>query len=198
MTKTVGLTGSISTGKSTVAKIFAEHRVPIIDADIIAREVVEPGRFAYEQITETFGTGVLQQNKELDRAKLGEIIFSDQQKREQLNDIVHPEIIQELIRKKQMYIEREYPLIVLDIPLLFEMNLAPIVDVTVVVYTTRETQLQRLMKRDSITKDQAEKKISSQMSIEEKAKIADFVIDNSKSYENTVHQCLQLLTLLKS
>lgn len=198
MTKTVGLTGSISTGKSTVAKIFAEHRVPIIDADIIAREVVEPGRFAYEQITETFGTGVLQQNKELDRAKLGEIIFSDQQKREQLNDIVHPEIIQELIRKKQMYIEREYPLIVLDIPLLFEMNLAPIVDVTVVVYTTRETQLQRLMKRDSITKDQAEKKISSQMSIEEKAKIADFVIDNNKSYENTHHQCLQLLTLLKS
>lgn len=196
VTKTIGLTGSISTGKSTVARIFAEQHIPVIDADQLAKEVVEPGQSAYQQIVDTFGTGFLLENQELDRTKLATLIFSDQSKREQLNQIVHPEVIDQMIQKKEDYTKQQAPLIVLEIPLLYENKLTYLVDAVVVVYTTIEKQWERLMERDQLTKAEAKQRIDAQMSIEQKANLADYVIDNNNAHAITVQQAKVLIKQL--
>lgn len=192
----LGLTGSIATGKSTVAGLFARAKVPIVDADLIARQVIEPGQRAYNEVVQAFGRAILMDDQSINRGKLGALIFNNQQKRDQLNQIVHPVIIDKLIAERDRLIKAGHPLIVLDIPLLYELDLVELVDEIVVVYTTVENQLARLMARDQLTEIEAKQRIDSQLSIEEKKQRANYMIDNNSSKEETEAQFQQLLARL--
>ncbi|WP_243291230.1 dephospho-CoA kinase [Bacillus sp. FJAT-47783] len=193
MSLIVGLTGSIASGKSTVANMMKEMSIPIVDADNIARDVVSIGEPAYLKIVDTFGNEILQKDKTIDRAKLGSIIFQDETKRKQLNEIVHPAVRSEMKRKQQMYVEKGEPLIVLDIPLLFESKLTHFVEKILVVYVDEQTQLDRLMKRNGFTKEEALARINAQMPLKEKAEKADEVIDNNGSLDETKQQLMKIL-----
>ncbi|MFZ3576329.1 dephospho-CoA kinase [Virgibacillus sp. DJP39] len=193
MSLIIGLTGSIASGKSTVSSMFRDYQLPIVDADEISREVVRPGEKAYEQIVATFGDGILLADQTIDRKKLGAIIFPDEDKRKQLNAIVHPAVREKMLQQRDKYVAKGVDCVILDIPLLFESKLTHLVDKTVVVYVNKETQLQRLMIRDNSLKEEAESRINSQLSIDEKAKKADYVIDNNGTKEQTSKQLNELL-----
>ncbi|EEL49043.1 dephospho-CoA kinase [Bacillus cereus] len=192
MTVVIGLTGGIASGKSTVSQMFRELSIPVIDADIIAREVVEQGKEAYKEIVEVFGKDVLQVNGELDRPKLGSIVFHNEEKRLQLNKIVHPAVRKEMNAQKDMYIKEGVQAIVLDIPLLFESKLTALVDRILVVAVSPRTQLERLMKRNGFTEEDAKARIDSQMSLAEKVTLANKVIHNDGTIAETKAQ-LQLI-----
>ncbi len=193
MSLVIGLTGSIATGKSTIANMFKELNIEVIDADLIAREVVEPGKPAYLEIVKTFGEAILLENKELNRKALGEIVFNDEDKRKKLNKIIHPAIRKEMIAQRDKLIELNHPAIVMDIPLIYESGLEDYVEKIVVAYVTEKTQLKRLIKRDQCTKEEALSRIHSQINIEEKAKKADAIIDNNGTVEASYHQLVDLL-----
>lgn len=194
MTLVIGLTGSIGTGKSTVAKMFKQLGIPVIDADEIARLVVEPGKEAYEKIVETFGEDILQKDRTLDRKKLGAIVFNDEEKRKQLNGIVHPAIRKEMLRQRDEYLEQHAPCVVLDIPLLYESKLEHFVDKVIVVKTSPEVQLERISARDDLSKEEALKRINAQIDVAKKAEWADAVIDNDGTIEETERQLKDILT----
>ncbi|AKR11457.1 dephospho-CoA kinase [Bacillus cereus] len=193
MTVVIGLTGGIASGKSTVSEMFRELSIPVIDADIIAREVVEQGKPAYNKIVEVFGAEVIQQDGELDRPKLGSIVFYNEEKRLQLNKIVHPAVREEMNRQKEMYIKEGMQAIVLDIPLLFESKLTSLVDRILVVAVTPDTQLERLMKRNGFSEEEATARIQSQMPLAEKVKNADEVINNDGTIMGTKTQLQVIL-----
>lgn len=193
MTLIIGLTGSIASGKSTVSLMFDDFNIPVIDADKISREVVNPNEAAYDKIIETFGNGILRDDKTIDREKLGSIIFNDKSMREKLNNIVHPAVRKKMIAKRDAYVKVDTPIVVLDIPLLFESNLTHLVDKTVVVRVTESIQLKRLMERNNYNESEARQRIQSQLSIEEKVKMADVVIDNNKTKQYTYEQVEELL-----
>ncbi|WP_285842848.1 dephospho-CoA kinase [Rummeliibacillus stabekisii] len=190
----IGLTGSIASGKSTVAKMLEEVGLPIVDADLVARIVVEPGTPTLEKISEVFGKEVLLENGELNREKLGEIIFHNPAKRVELNSIMHPAIRQEMLRQRDELTEAGEPHIVMDIPLLFESHLQHFVEKILVVSVTEENQLTRLMERNHLSKEEALARIATQLPLSEKEKGADAVIYNNRDLENT---CTQLLAILK-
>lgn len=193
MTLIIGLTGSIGTGKSTIANRFKELDIPVVDADLIARQVVEPGEAAYEQIVETFGEGILQLDKTLDRKALGAIVFQDDTKRKELNAIIHPAIRKELIHQRDQYVDEGVKCVVVDIPLLYESNLIDYVDKVLVVYVDEEVQLQRVVSRDNSTEKEAKQRIASQIPVAEKAKQADAVIDNNGTVEQSFQQLDEVL-----
>ncbi|WP_449537213.1 dephospho-CoA kinase [Ferdinandcohnia sp. Marseille-Q9671] len=188
MALTIGLTGGIASGKSTVSQMLKEAGIVVIDADLIARKVVEIGEEAYEQIIGVFGEDILLMNKEIDRQKLGSIVFFDEEKRNLLNSIVHPAIRKQMLKEKEEHIANGEETIVLDIPLLFESKLTTLVDRTLLVYVDYETQLLRLMNRNSLSKEDAEARIHSQMPLKEKVKLADAVIDNNGTVDATKDQ----------
>jgi dephospho-CoA kinase len=189
----IGLTGGIASGKSTVARMLLELGIPVIDADQIAREVVEIGEEAYLQIVEKFGEEILKDDKTIDRAKLGAIVFNDERKRKLLNSIVHPAVRKKMLEQKEQYVKKGEKTIVLDIPLLFESNLTHLVDKIVVVYVEDYIQLERLMTRNGFSKEEAEARIKAQMPLKEKAAKADAVIDNNGTMEQTKEQLLNIL-----
>ena len=193
MTCVIGLTGSIASGKSTVSLMFDEFNIPVIDADKIARQVVEPDEPAYKEIVETFGEDMLRKDRTIDRKKLGEVVFANKEKLNKLNAIVHPAIRKRMIEKRDAYIKAGEKCVVLDIPLLFENKLQHLVDRTVLVYVDESVQLERLMKRDHFTEDEAKQRINSQLSLKEKAKLADVIIDNNGSKHESFVQLEQLL-----
>lgn len=193
MTLTIGLTGSIATGKSTISKMFSDLNIPVVDADKIAREVVEVDKPTYNKIVESFGDHILQENKELDRKKLGAVIFNNVDAREKLNSIIHPAIRKEMLKQKEKHIVNREKCVVLDIPLLFESNLFHFVDKVLLVYTDEKTQLRRLMQRDQSTEEEALQRINSQISIEEKAKRADAIINNTGTIDSSYNQLIALL-----
>ena len=188
MTYTLGLTGGIATGKSTVTRFFIQHDIPVVDADVIAREVVEPGTDGLAEIIKTFGTEILLEDGSLNRKKLGEIIFKDEDKREMLNQILHQEIHQKMMMAKEKWENERVPLIVFDIPLLYEADYQSTFDAIMVVYVPEKTQIARLMERDELTVQQARDRIASQLPIEEKKARADIVIDNSQTIADTYEQ----------
>ncbi|WP_150284965.1 dephospho-CoA kinase [Rummeliibacillus sp. TYF-LIM-RU47] len=189
----IGLTGSIASGKSTVAKMLEEVGLPIVDADLVARIVVEPGTPTLEKISEVFGKEVLLENCELNREKLGEIIFHNPAKRVELNSIMHPAIRQEMLRQRDELTEAGEPHIVMDIPLLFESHLQHFVEKILVVSVTEENQLNRLMERNHLSKEEALARIATQLPLSEKEKGADAVIYNNRDLENTRTQLLAIL-----
>ncbi len=193
MTLVIGLTGGIATGKSTVTKMMKRLGVPVIDADQIARQVVEPGRSAYQAVIKQFGEDILLENGQINRPKLGSIVFADKEKREQLNQIVHPAVRQEMLQLRDQYIERGVKSVVLDIPLLFESKLTNMVDKVIVVYVPKQLQLKRLINRDKFTEPEALQRIDAQLPTIEKAKQADAVIDNRYTKENTFLQLKYIL-----
>ncbi|MGP4041621.1 dephospho-CoA kinase [Gracilibacillus sp. D59] len=190
----IGLTGNIATGKSTISNMFRDkYKIPVIDADIVSREVVEPGEQALEEVAATFGEDILCEDGRLNRKKLGSIIFQDQTKRETLNRIVHPAVRKKMLSKKEELLQQGNQTIVMDIPLLFENNLTYLVEKTVVVYTSESIQLQRLMDRNKLTEKEARDRMNSQMDLDEKRKLADAIIDNSGSIEQSEKQLFNIL-----
>lgn len=189
----IGLTGGISSGKSTVANLIVALGIPVIDADIIARKVVEPGEAAYTEIVEHFGKDVLEKNGTINRKKLGDIIFNNEAERKVLNSIVHPAVRKQMKMEKEQLLTAGYETIVFDIPLLFESNLTHMVDKVLLVYVDEETQLERLMNRDEATKTDALSRIRSQMPLKDKIPLADEVINNNASIDQTKAQLLNIL-----
>ena len=188
----IGLTGSIASGKSTIATILKDLGLPIVDADIVARKVVEVGSPTLEKIAATFGDNVLLPTGEMDRAKVGAIIFNDEQKRLQLNSIIHPAIREEMIRQRDAYVA-DGKHVVMDIPLLFESKLQHFVEKILVVTVSPEVQLQRLMDRNQLSIEEAQARISSQLPLKEKEAGADAVIYNNGTIEQSKQQLLNIL-----
>ncbi|WP_377888210.1 dephospho-CoA kinase [Alkalihalobacillus sp. R86527] len=189
----IGLTGGIASGKSTVAEMMRSLSLPVIDADIIAREVVEPGEPALDEIVHVFGEEMRNHDGSLDRKKLGSVIFGDDEKRSKLNKIIHPAIRKRMLNDAKTYKENGHKHVVLDIPLLFESELEYLVDRILLVYVDSETQLKRLVERDSSSREEAAQRIRSQIPIEEKKKLADEVLDNTGSREDTEEQLKVIL-----
>ncbi|KRF03751.1 dephospho-CoA kinase [Paenibacillus sp. Soil766] len=182
----IGLTGGIACGKSTVSRMLVSRGALLIDADQIARDVVEPGSPVLEQVAAQFGQAVIGSDGSLQRKKLGEIIFGSPEARKQLEGLLHPPIRTRMRELMTLY-ERDYPtkLVVVDVPLLIESNLVSMFEEIMVVYIPRHLQLERLMQRDGLSMETAQLRLDAQMSIEEKRKLADIVIDNSGTWEET-------------
>lgn len=174
----IGLTGGIASGKSTVTSYLKEKGFPIVDADLVSRDVVKPGTLGLKKIVDRFTKKVLNSDSSLNRKVLRAIIFNDEEARLDLNSILHPIIHDEIIRQIEEY-KKHYDVIIFDAPLLLENQLQDMVDQVWVVSTDSETQIERLMKRDGINKDEANAIIKRQMPIEEKVKLADVVIYNN-------------------
>jgi len=193
MTLIVGLTGGIASGKSTISSYYQSLNIPVIDADLEARLAVEVGEPAYHKIVDHFGTGILQSNGDINRIKLGEIVFSNEQERRVLNSIVHPDVGRRMDEKQRIAVEKGEKVVILDIPLLFENKLNKKVDKTILVYVSEDVQKKRLMKRNQLTFEQAIKRIRAQMPLEEKRILADELIDNNGTIEAATMQAKQIL-----
>jgi len=193
LTLIIGLTGSIATGKSTVSLMFDDFNIPVVDADKVARQVVVPGEPAYKEIVKEFGEAVLKEDQTLDRKELGSIVFADEEKRKKLNSIIHPQIRKKMLHDRDQLVDQGENCVVLDIPLLYESKLTHYVDQVIVVYADPEVQLERLMERDGYSEKEAQQRISSQMSIKEKASLADVVINNNGTKYETYEQLEKVL-----
>lgn len=195
--KVIGITGGIATGKSTVSKIIRDEGFQVIDSDSIAREVVKRGSEGLRLVIDKFGRDLLMEDGSLDRDKLGDLIFQNDEKRRQLNDLLHP-LIRESMTLGIDKASYSNNVVFVDIPLLFESrdeieDSGITLDEVWVVYTEEAIQLNRLMKRNDYTYDEALSRIRSQLDIEEKRRLADRVIDNSGSLEETRKQVMKLL-----
>jgi dephospho-CoA kinase len=181
-----GLTGSIATGKSTVSAILRDLGAFIVDADRVAREVVRPGTRAWEAIVRIFGAEVLQPGGEIDRERLGRIVFNDAAMRAMLEEVVHPEVMSAMDEQVSA-IRQGSPdaLVILDVPLLIETGMHRGLSEVIVVYCPEDQQITRLMVRDTISRDEALARVRAQLSIEEKRRYASLIIDNSASLEET-------------
>lgn len=193
MSLVIGLTGGIASGKSTIVKMLEKRNIYIIDADVEARLAVERGQPAYNQIIETFGTEILKADQSIDREKLGKKIFSDEVSRQRLNEIVHPAVRKQMMGKRFDAEKLGERLIIMDIPLLFESKLTEIVDKTLLVYVDEPIQIERLMKRNQLSYDDALLRIRAQLPLTDKRNLADEIIDNNGSIENSEAQLLAIL-----
>jgi dephospho-CoA kinase len=192
----VGLTGSVGTGKSTVTKFFRELGAYIIDWDELARQVTCPHSQAWKEIVEYFGKGILNDDLTINRQRLADIVFSDKEKLERLNQIVHPQVFKEDERiTNEIKSNDPDALIIKEIPLLLEVVLPISVDKLVVVYASKQTQLRRLQKKGMNTED-AQRRIQAQLPLEEKIKFADFLINNDGLPEETKRQVEAIHSLL--
>lgn len=193
MSLVIGLTGGIASGKSTISAMFADMGIQVIDADIEARLAVEKGEKAYNDIVSHFGSEILEENGGINRQKLGSIIFNDEGKRKILNSIVHPSVRERMALKRQKAEAANDEAIVLDIPLLFESKLTELVEKIILVYVNEKTQLERLMKRNNFSEEEAISRIKSQMPLKDKIALADEVIDNSGTIEESKTQLKAIL-----
>lgn len=189
----IGLTGSIASGKSTVAKMLEKYRFPIIDADQVARLVVEPGEPALTEIVAAFGEEILLEDGSLNRKKLGDLIFHDPSKRAILNGIIHPAIRKEMLRQRDEWLNNGAEVVIMDIPLLFESKLQHFVEKILVVSLSEEKQLERLMERNQLNEEEARARISSQLPLSVKEEGADAVIYNESTLEKTEQQLNYIL-----
>jgi len=189
----VGLTGSIGTGKSLMSKYFKELGAYIIDYDLISKMVVEPGLPAWQDIVNYFGKEILREDQNLDRAKLGAIVFNDEEKRKKLEFFVHSRMAEE-IQNQQMTVIEANPaaVIVHDVPLLFETGIDKVMKKNIVVYANEENQIKRLMQRDGLSEVDIRSRIRAQMPLAEKMKRADYIIDNNGSMEEMNQQVREL------
>lgn len=185
----VGLTGGIGSGKSTICDLFSQLNVPIIDADLIAKEIVEPGTEGLQKVVSIFGKDILNKQGSLDRKKLREIIFNNDSNLKQLNSILHPLVYQSIELQSQSIVA---PYCVIAIPLLFETNGEQFVDRVLFIDSPIELQIQRTIERDSVPRSQVENIIRSQMSRENKLTLADDIIDNSSSINHIKQEVLRL------
>jgi dephospho-CoA kinase len=185
--KLIGLTGGAGSGKSTVAQMFRELGAAIVDADAAAHAVYEPGTTGFDEIVDAFGRDYVRDGR-VDRARLGDLVFSDPEARERLNAIVHPRVREWMADRTAEAVERGAPVVIQDVPLLFENNLQGLYSSTVLVYSRPQTQLERLVARRGLTRGRATAILAAQMPIEAKRALADHVIDNDGSLEETRRQ----------
>lgn len=195
---TVGLTGGIATGKSTVSALLRQAGFPIVDADIVAREVVEPGTPTLEKIKLAFGPGIID-NGVLDRRKLGQIVFEDGAQLKKLNDIMQPAISSAMADKINFWRLQNVPILVLDVPLLFERDYDKnkLVDKIIVVTANEEIQLSRLENRDQLSNMEARNRVKAQLPMSQKIARADYVIDNNGRIEELQEQVTVLIKKIK-
>jgi dephospho-CoA kinase len=179
MTRLIGLTGGIATGKSTVARLLANRGAAVVDADALAREVVEPGQPALAEISAEFGARVVGPDGRLDRAGVGAMVFADADRRRRLEAITHPRIQALMAERIAAALQGPAPLVVADVPLLFEGRGESAFDGVLVVWCDAQTELTRLMERDGIAREDAGKRLAAQMPIDEKRRRATWVVDNS-------------------
>ncbi|MDO4926111.1 MAG: dephospho-CoA kinase [Turicibacter sp.] len=193
---TIGLTGGISSGKSTITSWFLEKGIIVLDADQIVRQLQKPGSQLLYDLAHEFGPSVILENGELARDVLGSIIFHDEAAKQKLNAMIHPLVKQKLVEGIEQAKARGEQLVVLDVPLMFESGFESLVDRTLVVYVPREIQVKRLMKRDQIDESYALAKINSQMSLEKKRDLADYVLNNEYSMRELRTQFEQMFEML--
>ena len=194
----LGVTGGIASGKSTVAEMLEELGAPMVDLDVIARQVVEPGKPAFDEILDYFGKQLLQEDGYIDRKKLSAIVFSDFEKRKKLESFTHPRINEEMAKQVNEIAERAPGSIIqVAVPLLIELNLQYVFHKILVVHIPPEMQIDRLAERDGISKEEAANILKAQLPIDEKVGYADFVIHNDKTPEETRKQVDALWEMLK-
>jgi dephospho-CoA kinase len=194
----LGVTGGIATGKTTVVRMLEEFGAPVIDFDLLAREVVEPGKPAWKDIVAYFGERILQKDGSLDREKLSAMVFQDGEKRKKLESFTHPRIYEASVKRVNKIVEKDPDAVVqLDIPLLIEQNLQHMVHKILVVYIPQDKQVERLVERNGISREGAAARLRSQLPIDEKLSKADYVIYNDRSLEETRRQVEDLWQTLK-
>lgn len=190
----VALTGNIGSGKSVAGEFFQQKGITVIDTDKIARDVVEPGEKALAEVVEVFGKDLLEKDGTLNRKKLGSIVFADEEKRKKLEAILHPAIWQRLQKDMDWDNER---LVIAEVPLLFEANWQDRFDKIILIKAEDNVRLKRIMKRDDLSEEEAKKRLESQMSQEEKEKRADFVVDNSGDWLDTLRHLEDIWRILE-
>lgn len=194
----VGLTGGVASGKSLVANIFKDLGAYLLDADEIAHELIKSGTQAWKDIVDCFGSDILREDKEIDRGHLARIIFSDPDRRLELNAILHPRIFIEEERRRKAIAERDPSAIVVFVaPLLIECSAHELMDKVILVYADRNTQIKRLMERDKLSRMEAIKRIGSQMPLYKKKKYADYVINGMAPKEKIKEEVRQIYDELK-
>ncbi|XP_065876581.1 dephospho-CoA kinase [Euphorbia lathyris] len=194
----VGLTGGIASGKSTVSNLFKSHGIPVVDADIVARDVLKKDTGGYKKVVAAFGEDILKANGEVDRPKLGQIVFSDPGKRQLLNGLLASYISSGIFYKILKLWLKGCKVIVLDIPLLFETKMDKMTKPIIVVWVDAETQLRRLMARDQTIEEDAMNRINAQMPLDLKRSKADIVIDNTGSLEDLEEKFQEVLCQVTS
>ncbi len=185
----VGLTGGIATGKSTVAKMFREKGAVLLSLDDIAHDVMEPGKPVWREIVSTFGDKILRDNKSINRKKLAKIVFKDKTRLKKLESIIHPAIV-ESWHNILTNVAKEKPdaVLISEVPLLFEKHLSGDFDATILVYAPPQIQIKRLVNRDSISPEEAKKRLEAQLPIDEKLQLATYVVYNDADLNNTRQQ----------
>ncbi|EVC74701.1 dephospho-CoA kinase [Staphylococcus aureus MISS6012] len=177
MPKVIGLTGGIASGKSTVSELLSVFGFKVVDADKAAREAVKKGSKGLAQVREVFGDEAIDENGEMNRRYMGDLVFNHPEKRLELNAIIHPIVRDIMEEEKQEYLKQGYN-VIMDIPLLFENELENTLDEVWVVYTSESIQMDRLMQRNNLSLEDAKARVYSQISIDKKSRMADHVIDN--------------------
>lgn len=194
----IGLTGGIASGKSTVASILCSLGIDVIDADKIARDVVQPGKPAWLQIRREFGSDVLLNDGQINRPALGRIVFNDHDKRRKLNRITHPEIHKEMGLQCLKLFLRGRQFVVVDVPLLYETRtMLRFIHKVIVVQCSPSQQVERLMLRNNFSEEEARKRINSQLPLDQKCALADFVVDNTGDQEQLRHQVEDIVRELR-
>lgn len=196
MARIIGITGGIASGKSTVTEFLRQQGYQVIDADQVVHELQEPGGRLYQALLSAFGSAILREDGRLDRPKLGAMIFGNPQLLEQSSQIQNQIIREELAGRRDMLAETE-DIFFMDLPLLFELQYEDWSDQIWLVDVTEETQLSRLMSRNALSQEEAEKRIAAQLSLREKRKRADVLIDNNGSLEATRQQIRDALQKLE-
>lgn len=184
----VGLTGGIASGKSTVAQMLAELGARIIDADVIAREIVEPGEPAWKEIRVVFGEEVFRDDDSLDREALGNVVFGDPEARRKLESLTHPRIAQRMMERAQQIRAQGHHWVIYDAALIVENGIHEWLDSLIVVAADRRVQLERVIERDTMSPEAALRRLNAQMPLEAKIAVADYVIDNNGSLDKTREQ----------
>ena len=194
----VGLTGGVASGKTAVSRVLREEGAYIIDADQIARELVLPHKPAWNELVRAFGKEILQEDGSIHRRKLADKVFTDPEQRKVLNQILHPRIKEEMDRRtKEIGQKDPEAIVVIDAPLLVELGVYRKVDQLIVITSTQMQQMERLKERDGRSPEEALRLFSSQMPVEEKVKLADFVIRNEGSLEETKKRAKEVFKELK-
>ena len=194
----IGLTGGIGSGKSSVAEMFKDEGAYVIDFDYLARVVVEPDTPAWRDIVDYFGQEILSPDRTLNRSKLAEIVFSDAQSRKALEGFTHPRIFEKRdTLLKDIKTKDSQAIVIVDVPLLFELSLNKNFDTIILVYVSRDVQIERAIKRDALLKEEVEKRLKAQINIEKKKLLADYIINNEGSLKNTRDQVRKVTHELK-
>lgn len=189
----VGLTGGIASGKSTVSNLFKSNDIPVVDADVVAREALKKGSGGWKKVVEAFGEEILLDNGEVNRPRLGQIVFADPDKRQFLNRLLAPYISSGIFWEVVKLWSKGYKVIVLDVPLLFEAKIDKFTKPIIVVWVDPETQIQRLLARDNSSEEDGRNRVNAQMPLDVKRSKADIVIDNTGSLDDLIEQFQNVL-----